>query len=139
MVCCKCAPLFQSLQSVSLLLMNLTVIVMSDPKQGEEALGRLFNALALTAQAHAHGDDVQLVFQGAGTRWPAELSKLGHPAQPLYDSVRPCVAGASKACAAVFGAPDGGVNMLDDLALPTGEKLHDIRKHLAAGRQTLIF
>src|SRR5262245_66571486 len=102
--------------------MKFTLSVLSDPKAGEEALGRVFNALAFAAEAHASGDEVAIVFQGTGTRWPAELVKLGHPARELYDAVRPLVAGASTACATVFGATDGvkasGLSLVDENELP---------------------
>src|SRR5215831_1394299 len=42
------------------------IIVMSDPKAGsEEALGRLFNALAAVYDFKQRGDEVTLLFQGA--------------------------------------------------------------------------
>ena len=45
------------------------IVVLSDPQAGEEALGRLFNALAATYDFKQKGHDVQLLFQGTGTRW----------------------------------------------------------------------
>ncbi len=123
--------------------MKFTVFVMSDPKAGEEALGRVFNALAFAADAQANGDDVAIVFQGTGTRWPAELVKLGHPARELYDAVRTLVAGASTACATVFGALDGvkasGLPLLSDNALRGTPGLASMRRHLAEGRTALVF
>ena len=51
--------------------MKLAVIILSDPKSGsEEALGRVFNALALAHSGMQAGDEVEVVFNGAGTRWP---------------------------------------------------------------------
>ena len=51
--------------------MRLAIFVLSDPKSGsEESLGRLFNALSTAHDANARGDEVALVFLGAGTRWP---------------------------------------------------------------------
>ena len=123
--------------------MKFTVFVLSDPRSGEEALGRAFNGLAFAAEAHASGDDVAIVFLGAGTRWPAELVKLGHPARELYDAVRPLVAGASTACATVFGAMDGvkasGLALLNDNALQGTPGLASMRRHLAEGRTALVF
>ncbi len=116
--------------------MKISVVVLSDPKQGDEALGRLLNALALAHEAHEKGDDVQIVFQGAGTRWPDELARLGHPAQALYDSLRTLVSGASRGCSLVFGATEG---TLADHTLPNGVALGSLRRHLAEGRQTLLF
>lgn len=55
------------------------ILILSDPKGGEEALGRAFHAFAFAEDAETAGDEVQVLFAGAGTRWPAELTKLGHP------------------------------------------------------------
>jgi hypothetical protein len=61
--------------------MKTAVIVYSDPKNGgEESLGRVFNALAATYDFKQQGDEVTLLFQGAGTRWVGELSQKDHPA-----------------------------------------------------------
>lgn len=61
--------------------MKNAIIVMSDPKTGsEEALGRVFNALAAAYDYKQAGDEVTLIFQGAGTRWAGELVKIDHPA-----------------------------------------------------------
>ena len=60
--------------------MKTAIIILSDPKAGEDALGRMFNGLALAAEAVKAGDETEIVFTGAGTRWPTELSKPTHPA-----------------------------------------------------------
>lgn len=123
--------------------MKLAVLITSDPKGGDEALGRAFNALALASEAQQREDEVQVAFIGAGTRWPAELQKPTHPAHALYDSVRPLVAGASSACAAVFGATDGvkqsGVKELKDHQLAGTPGMASVRSYLAQGWQTLVF
>ena len=123
--------------------MKFSVIVMSDPKQGDEALGRLFNALAFASDAQRSGDDVQVVFQGTGTRWPGELTRLEHPARELYDSVRELVTGASKACAAVFGASESvraeKLPELDGNVLKPDTRLNSLRAAFAEGRQPVIF
>lgn len=123
--------------------MKLAIIIISDPKNGEEALGRAFNALALAAEGQARGDEVNVVFVGAGTRWPAELAKLSHPANPLYNAVRPSVVGASRACSAVFGTAKEvagcGLSEIHDNALPGTPGLASIRRYLADGWQTQVF
>ena len=83
--------------------MKIAIIILSDPKAGDEALGRVFNALAIADAALQADDEVEVVFNGAGTRWPAELTKVTHPANGLYNAVRETVRGASCGCAAVFG------------------------------------
>jgi len=41
--------------------MKLAIIISSDPKNGEEALGRAFNALALAAEGQTKGDEVNIL------------------------------------------------------------------------------
>jgi hypothetical protein len=123
--------------------MKLAVIILSDPKGGEEALGRVYNALAVAHEGLQHADEVEVVFNGAGTRWPEELARVSHPANSLYNAVRESVKGASRACAAVFGATAGveacGVPLLKDKALAGTPGLSDIRRYVADGWNTLIF
>ena len=123
--------------------MKLAIVITSDPTRGDEALGRTFNALALAAEAHGSGDDVDVVFAGAGTRWPAELTRLDHPAHALYEAVRTLIRGASRGCAVVFGAAEGvedaSVPQLDDHRLPGTPGLASLRRYLAEDRKTLVF
>ncbi len=123
--------------------MKIAIIILSDPKAGEEALGRAFNALALAEEALRSGDEVEVLFNGAGTRWPEELTKVTHPANGLYNAVREVVKGASCGCAAVFGATKGleacGLPLLKDKSLAGTPGLANLRRYLAEGWQTLIF
>lgn len=124
--------------------MKTAIIIMSDPKNGsEEALGRVFNALALASECKEKGDEVVVVFNGTGTRWPAELSKLSHPANGLYNSVRDAVQGASRGCAEVFGATEGikscGVPIVNDHALAGTAGLLSLRRYMAQGWNTVVF
>lgn len=123
--------------------MKIAVIVLSDPKTGEEALGRVFNALAVAQEALQRSDEVQIVFNGAGTRWPEELAKLSNPANALYNAVRSALKGASCGCAAVFGATKGveacGVPLLKDKPLAGTPGISDLRRYVADGWHTLIF
>ena len=81
-----------------------TIIVLSDPNGGDEALGRVFNALAAAYDFKRQQRPVELVFQGAGTRWPPVLAAPDHPIHALYEAVEDIVVGASAGCATVFGA-----------------------------------
>ena len=123
--------------------MKTAIIIMSDPKAGEEALGRLFNGLAVAHEAIQAGDDVEVVFNGAGTRWPEELVKPQHPANGIYQAVREAVKGASCGCAAVFGATAGvavaGLPLLKDKALAGTPGISNLRRYLADDWRTLVF
>ena len=115
--------------------MKAAIIILSDPKSGsEEALGRVFNALALAAECKQKGDEVAIVFNGAGTRWPAELTKLSHPANGLYNAVRDVVQGASCGCAEAGGVPIG-----KDHALAGTAGLLSLRRYVAEGWNTVVF
>ncbi len=124
--------------------MKLALFVLSDPAAGgAEAVGRLFNALALASEAKRSGDEVALVFAGAGTRWPKELTKLGHPAKALYESVRDVVAGASCGCSDAFEARADveacGLPLLTDHALQGTSGMASPRSYLQQGFTTLVF
>jgi hypothetical protein len=124
--------------------MKTAVIVYSDPKNGsEESLGRVFNALAATYDFKQQGDEVTLLFQGAGTRWVGELSQKDHPAHELYESVRDKVAGVSCGCAAVFGATaeveKQGLELIKDNAVPGTTGLPSLRKLVSDGYTILNF
>lgn len=124
--------------------MKTAIVILSDPKSGaEEALGRVFNALALAAESKQKGDEVAVVFNGPGTRWPAELTKLMHPAHALYQSVRDVVQGASCGCAEVFGATESvkacGVASVNDNALSGTSGLLSLRRYLADGWSVVVF
>jgi len=120
------------------------IVVFSDPKSGdEEALGRLFNALASTYEYQQEGDEVTLLFQGTGTRWLGEVIKPEHPAHDLFQAVKDNVAGASCGCADIFGAADdvakSGFDLLKDTALPGTRGVSSLRNLANAGYQILTF
>ena len=114
------------------------IVVFSDPKAGsEEALGRLFNAMFLTLELKEKGQDVALIFQGAGSRWPAEITKPAHPAHALYHAVADKVAGVCGGCADVFGATEGakatGLKLVREKEIPGLGGILDLSRYLDQG------
>lgn len=113
------------------------IVVFSDPKAGEEALGRVFNAMFVTLELKDKNQDVALIFQGAGTRWPAELAKPDHPGHSLYHAVRDKVAGVCGGCADVFGASEGlrgsNLELVRDKAVPGTSGILDLSRYLDDG------
>ena len=123
---------------------KVAIVLMSDPKSGsEESLGRALNALALAYECKSAGDEVALVFKGAGTRWPEQLSRLDHPANARYNDVRDTVRGASRACAMKYGAAEGvcaaGVELVCDTALPGTPGVLGLRPYLTDGFEVVVF
>ena len=123
--------------------MKTAVVVLSDPKNGEEALGRVFNALAATYDFKSRADEVELVFQGAGTRWIGVLTNPQHPAHALYQAVQDKVAGVSSACADFFGARSEaerhGFDLVTDNAVPGTSGLPSLARYAAEGYTVLTF
>lgn len=124
--------------------MKAAIIVLSDPKSGsQEALGRVFNALAAAHDFKAQGDEVTLRFQGTGTRWIGELSKDDHPAHELFEAVKDVVAGVSCGCADVFGATEeaekSGFELIKDNPIPGTSGLASLRNLAAEGYTVLTF
>ncbi|MCA9321619.1 MAG: hypothetical protein KDB53_12840, partial [Planctomycetes bacterium] len=104
---------------------------------------RLFNGLALAAEGRARGDEVAVLFAGAGTRWPEALSALGHPAKELYELVRPSVVGASCGCAEAFGASASveacGLPLVTEPDAHWKPELVGPRNYLERGFQTFVY
>ena len=120
--------------------MKTAIIVLSDPKAGtEEALGRVFNALAVALEFKQAGETVQIIFAGAGTRSPAALNKPGHPAHALYKQVLDTVVGVSCGCADVFGADDQGLARITTHAVPGTTGLPSVLELQRDGFQILTF
>jgi hypothetical protein len=123
--------------------MKTAIIVLSDPQNGEEALGRLFNALAAAYDFRQNKQEVALVFQGTGTRWPALLGAEAHPAYGLFQAVKDTVVGVSHACADIFGARDSaqqsGFDLITGNPVPGTAGLPSLAKYATEGYTVLTF
>ena len=123
--------------------MTQTAIVVLADIQGEESLGRVFNAMFLAYEMHENGQNVTLIFQGAGVRWPAELSKPGHPGHDLYQAVLPIVRGACGGCADVFGATEGlantGLELIREREIPGVGGIIDLSQYTRDGSALITF
>ncbi len=124
--------------------MKTAIVILSDPKSGsDEALGRVFNALAAAYDFKQAGEEVSILFQGAGTRWIGELIQKQHPAHDLFEAVKDQVAGVSCGCAAVFGgteeAEKAGLDLITDNPVPGTPGLPSLRKLASEGSTILTF
>lgn len=124
--------------------MKSAIVIMSDPKTGsEEALGRLFNGLATAFDFKQNGDEVAILFTGAGTRWASEISKADHPAHQLYKAVADKVTGVSCACAEVFGAKEqateNGFALVTGNAVPGTAGLPSLQRLTREGYNVMLF
>lgn len=120
------------------------IVVLSDPRdQSDEALGRVFNAMSSALDFKQRGDEVTLLFQGAGTRWIGELTKESHPAHDLFRAVEDTIAGVSSGCADVFGASEqaerAGYELIKENMVPGTTGLPSLGRLVADGYNVLTF
>lgn len=98
--------------------MAKAAIIILAGTDGHENLGRLANGLqAATEFAEHEEDDLELIFDGAGTQWVPELADPDSDYHELYQSVRDETS-ACNFCAGAFGVrdtvADTGVELLDE-------------------------
>lgn len=84
---------------------KISVVLLADSESHGD-LGRLANALSLAKEAKEAGDDVELVFDGAGTTWVPKLADPDHKLHGVFESVRDRVSGACEFCANAFDVKD---------------------------------
>jgi len=116
------------------------IVVLSDPKaENDEALGRLFNALAAAYDLKEANQEVKVIFQGAGTRWPEQLQKAEHPAHGIYEKIADHIEGVSSACADVFGANPSGLDLIKNNPVPGTSGVSSFLKLQQDGFNILTF
>jgi hypothetical protein len=117
--------------------MKVAMMVLADTET-HEALGRVVNAMVAVLEFKEAGDEVQLIFDGGGTRWPPVLSQPDHSGHKLYARVEGTVRGACSYCADAFETTEAlrdlGVTLLDEY------KRHpSVRSLMAEGYQVLTY
>lgn len=97
--------------------MNKVLVLVLADTETKEALGRVVNALQTAKEFKQAGDELRLVFDGAGTRWIGELGSPEHKYHALFESVKDR-GGACGYCAGAFGVKTAveksGVPLLDE-------------------------
>lgn len=116
---------------------KISVVVLADIETHGD-LGRIANALSTAKEASEAGDDVEIVFDGAGTRWIGELSKEDNKMRPTFEALRGHVAGACDFCSGAFGVTDeirkAGIDFLSEY-----EGHPSLRNRVEQGYQVITF
>ena len=81
---------------------KIAIVVFSDTNT-MEAMGKVSNAFMLATEAIEGGDELKIIFEGAGTKWIGELEKEDHKLHELYLSIKANITGVCKFCAQAFG------------------------------------
>ena len=106
--------------------------------EGREGIGRVANALVTAKEFKETGDDVTIVFDGAGTTWIGTLVDAGHRYHDAFEEVRDRVAGACSYCAERYGVKEQ-VEQAGIALLAEYEDHPSIRSLLADGYQVVTF
>ncbi len=119
------------------MVLKIALMVMSDTETHADR-ARVANALTTAYEFKEAGEEVDLIFTGAGTKWVAELSDPDHRLHRAFGKVKDEVAGACKACATAFGVREeveaSGIPLL------TEYKGHQsLRQRLIQGYQVVTF
>jgi hypothetical protein len=83
-------------------MVKVAVVVLADTLSHADR-ARVANALTTTYEFKEAGDEITLIFTGAGTKWVGELTDPDHRLHRAFEMVRDKVAGACRACAVSFG------------------------------------
>ncbi len=120
-----------------------TIVILSDPESGEEALGRVFNGFAAAYDIKESGSEVSIIFQGTGTRWIGHLTKEDHPLNGLYNLIKDKIEGVSSGCADFFGgaeeAQSSGHKLLSENLIPGTSGLPSIANLISSNTTILTF
>ncbi|MFB6121473.1 MAG: hypothetical protein ABEJ68_10195 [Halobacteriaceae archaeon] len=98
--------------------MTKAAIVILAGTESHADTGRLVNGLEAAKEfAETEGDEVELIFDGAGTQWIPELEDESHDYHDLYAAVRDDTS-VCDYCSGAFGVEDAvadaGLVTLDD-------------------------
>ncbi len=116
---------------------KIVAVVLADIESHGD-MARMSNALELVKEAKQHGDEVTLVFDGAGTRWVPQLVDPTNRLHRVYETIADKVEGACAFCAAAFQVKPAiertGVRLLGEF-----EGHPSLRKHIAEGAHIVTF
>lgn len=116
---------------------KIAILVLADTETHGD-LGRAVNALEVAKEFKEAGDEVALVFDGAGTKWVPAFDDPSHERHELWTPVEDVVDGACAFCSAAFGAKSGveaaGVALLDDF-----DRHPSVRGYVRRGFTVLTF
>ena len=83
-------------------MVKAAIVILADTET-HEGLARAVNALEAAKEFKQAGDEVKVLFDGAGTRWVGQLARPEHHAHRSFEAVRDRIAGVCAHCARAFG------------------------------------
>ncbi len=118
--------------------MNKVAIIILADTETHGDLGRVVNALESAKEFKEANDDVQVIFDGAGTQWVAQFANPDHRLAGMYNSIADKVTGVCSYCAHAFHVKDevkaSGAKLLAEF-----EGHPSLRKLVSEGYQVITF
>jgi hypothetical protein len=113
------------------------VIVFADTETHGD-LARVVNAMMTAKEFAEAGEDVELMFDGAGTQWLGVLADPDHRSHRLFEQIHGVISGACAFCSRAFHAEDG-VRLADVPLLEEYKGHPSVRRLVQEGREVLTF
>lgn len=118
--------------------MTKAAVVILAGTESHADVGRLVNGLEAAKEfAETDGDEVELIFDGAGTQWIPELEDEESDYHELYQAVRDDAA-ACDFCAGAFGVEDA-VNETDVVTLDDHDGHPSVRSLVGDDYEVITF
>jgi hypothetical protein len=115
---------------------NAAILVLAGTETHAD-LGRITNALQAAKEFDDAGDDVEILFDGAGTQWVAELTDDDHDLNPLYESLEDHVS-VCEYCSGAFGV-EGSVEASDATSVGEFEGHPSVRDLVTDGYEVVTY
>lgn len=118
--------------------MNKVAVVVLSEMEEHADLGRVTNAIQVVKEFKKAGDDVELIFDGAGVVSAVELADPDSERHRLYQQVEDKVSGVCRFCARAFGVYEKAealnLPMLDEF-----QQHPSLHSRVANGYQIITF
>lgn len=117
--------------------LKVAIVVLAG-SETHEGLGRVVNALEAVKECQAAGDQVLMLFDGAGVTWPPLLSQADHAYHGLYQAVKSHISGVCEYCATAFAVREA----IHTCGIPFANEYEghpSFRQLLADGFQIITF
>jgi len=118
-------------------MVKVGLLVLTDTESHAD-MGRVSNALMIAKEFKESGDEVKIIFDGAGSKWVAKLTDKENPLNPLYNTVQDKVEGVCSYCTGAFDVEESvetsEVERLDDY-----QGHPSLRNLVADGYQIITF
>lgn len=118
-------------------MLKVALVVLADSESHADQ-GRMVNALETADEFREAGDEVRLIFDGAGTKWIPVLANPEHRRHKMFMDLQESVTGACAFCARAFHVEDQVRAAGFQLLAEHGEH-PSIRSLVADGFQVITF